>query len=285
MDLTGFSFALLAAFFWAASQVFGKLAIEYLAPLTFNTIRYASAFLVSVPLLHFTVGIGAYALPLLFTAFLTAVIGWYVGGQLYFVAMRSSPAHLVIPAGNSYPFWSIIMAAAFLGESVGWASPLAACMILGGSVLLLRSDGKEDGWRKGVVISMFVAIIWGIKSVLNKFTIAAGMSPSDLMLYMLVAATFLFSSSLAVVSPRGSRINRRSVSLALASGILAFPAGEMLYLKAMELERVAALTPLMSTTILFGFILSVLMVRERPTIRAVIGMILVFAGVLVAAGG
>lgn len=285
MDLTAFSLALLAALCWAASQVLGKLAMEHLTPLTFNTLRYAFALLLSLPILYLTVGIGTYPLSLLLLAFLTAAIGWYVGTQLYFTAMKMSPAHLVIPAGNSYPFWSILMAAVFLGEGVGWASPLAACLIVGGSVLLLRPGGGKNLYVRGVAMSIFVAFLWGIKSVLNKYAIASGMGPSDLMTYMLVAATVLFLSSFAVAAPRGNIFTRRSVSLALASGILGFPAGELLYLKAIELERVTALTPLMSTTILFGFILSVVMVKEKPTMRAIAGMALVFAGMVAAACG
>jgi drug/metabolite transporter (DMT)-like permease len=276
--------ALLTAFFWAASQVIGKLAMKYMTPLTFNTLRFAFALFAALPPVLMMFGIRPYSPWLLFLAFLTAALGWFLGNQLYYAAMKIAPAHLVIPAGNSYPFWAMILAAVFLGESVGIGYPLSALLILTGGTLLLGAGLTGSGWRRGIAMSLLVASIWGVKAVLNKYSVGAGMIPSDLLIYTLLFAFLLFSFSLvARGGPKRGEINRRSVALVLASGVLGFPLGELLYLTAIGMESVSAVTPLISTTILFGFLLSMLLAREKPTWRAAAGTLLIFAGVVVAA--
>jgi len=282
--MLAYVFAIVTAFFWAISQVIGKMALRYLSPLTFNTIRFAFAFVFTCLLLFLAFGIRTYQVYLLFIAFVTAALGWVVGNQLYYSAMRNAPAHIVITAGNSYPFWAMLIAAAVLGEGVGLTSPISAGFILGGSFLLLRVDPGKKAWTRGTAISLFVAFLWGVKAVLNKHAFILGMRPSDLLFYTLLSATIMFFLMLPLRQEKvKDEINRKSLALVLASGIFGFPVGELLYLFAMEVERVSALTPLISTTILFGFLLSIIMARERPTWRAVCGMVLIFAGVFLAA--
>lgn len=52
---------------------------------------------------------------------------------------------------------------------------------------------------------------------------------------------------------------------------------------ATTMETVSAMAPFMGGTILFGFVLSVMLLKERSTMKAFLGMITIFLGILLVA--
>ncbi|KUO42432.1 MAG: hypothetical protein APZ16_03105 [Candidatus Hadarchaeum yellowstonense] len=82
---------------------------------------------------------------------------------------------------------------------------------------------------------------------------------------------------------RGQRFSRMSLGLTLASALFANLIGTFLYMLALRMENVSSLTPFISASVPIGFLLSMLIVRERPNLKPAFGMILIFCGVILAA--
>jgi uncharacterized membrane protein len=78
-------------------------------------------------------------------------------------------------------------------------------------------------------------------------------------------------------------ISQRNVTLSVVSAFSSHLFGSFLYMFALQMESVSLLEPFVSVTIPFGFLLSILLVHERPSRRAVLAMVLIFAGVVLAA--
>lgn len=280
MNLIAFELALLTAFCWGAAAVLGKLALRDLSALNFNAIRFSLAAAVIVPITLLSGGLDGHELGLILLAVSTGVLGWFVGDQLFFHALKFSPAHRIIPAGYTYPLWAILLAPLLLGEVFNPLLPISAALITGGAFLLLHVKKKFGQWKAGVALALLVAFIWGLKAILNKFLLNMGMESITLLTISIVSAAVLFVLTAWFRHFQiKARFSKRSVGLSLASGALAFPIGEFSYLAALGMGKVSTLTTITSTTILFGFLLSLILVKERPTWMAALGMVLTFVGV------
>jgi len=265
---------------WGTDQVLGKASVREIHPFLFNAIRPSFA------LLFILAGIllagGEFGTPrAVGLAALSGIIGELLAAEIYFVAMRRNPAHITISVGNTDPLWGALGAAALLGE--GFRSNILASLLLvltGTFMLAERSEG-ESGWRIGILLTMLVAVLWGLSVPLAKMCLNEGMTP---LAYQAVGTGAGVASCAAfwLLSGRPSgRISRRSLLLALASGFLAFFLGFVLWLGALGRESASALAPFLGGKVAFGFILSAALLRERVSARSVLGACLIVAGMAV----
>lgn len=270
-----------AALGWGSAQVIGKLALKEIGPIQFNFIRFSA---VAIPVFLAAVateslkGIGFNQVTL--AAIISGILGWFLAAGLYFYSMKREAAHRIIPAGNSYPFWVILLAPLFLGEIIKFAVLISAGFIFLGIYLLSSRKEEEASWKWGVPTASFVAFLWGTNSILNKYCLNAGMGIISLLAVRVVSALILFAVASALLGNlRELRFRWKSVKLSILSGIVAFLFGSTLYLSALQMEQVSTLIPITGTTVLFGFLLSVPILGEKPTWKSTLGMISVLVGV------
>ncbi|KXB09023.1 hypothetical protein AKJ46_01075, partial [candidate division MSBL1 archaeon SCGC-AAA833K04] len=215
-------------------------------------------------------------------AIASGVFGWFLATYLFFYSMKREAAHRMMPTGNAYPFWAIALAFIFLGEPLKIILPLSAIMIFSGTLLLSLKEKEAEHWKWGVPIASFVAFLWGANAILNKYCLSQGMDVYTLLLVRLLSAAVLFTIALGITSQRGKiKAHHGSVKLSIASGLIAFPIGALLYLSALQTEGASVLAPITGTTVLFGFLLSILVLGEKPTRKSILGMLLIFSGILI----
>ena len=283
MNLTAFTLGLAAAFFWGIAQVLGKLAVRDLNSTSFNTIRFSSVALVLTPPVLIG-GLRSQGGEATVLAFLSGVLGLFIGTQLFFYCMRRASAHRIIPVGNSTPVWIVVLAPVLLGEHVSILLPLSVGLVVGGAFLLFPKKKERDEWGPAIPLTLVVALIWGLNQIIRKSAINMGMGVL-VFLWISVISAVVFLGLMAgfTRSWENQRFSRSSVGLSICSGVFGHLVGNICFLSALELERVTALAPLTSAVIPFGFLLSILIVGEKPTRKAVGGMIVVFSGVVLAA--
>lgn len=281
MRLWALAFVLGATFCWASSQVIGKIVLRRIRTLTFNALRFsvAAAVIVVMGLLFGSLGEIELGLPFLM-AVLSGVLGWFIATTVFFHVLSRGAAHRIIPSGNAYPFWAILLGALLLDEHITALIPLSAFLVFSGTYLLSRRRGDEgDEWKYGVPLASSVAFIWGLNAVFNKFALEGGMEPFSVLAVRIVSATALFW--LALVFKGWERdISGRSLGLSALSGLVAFPVGSFLYVWALSAEEASTLAPVSGATVLFGFLLSVGFLGESPTRNALLGVLAIFGGIL-----
>ena len=81
------------------------------------------------------------------------------------------------------------------------------------------------------------------------------------------------------------RVNRRGLAFACASAISGAFLGWLCWLNGLRLAPASLLAPVRGSTLVFTFLFSVLFLRERPSRRAIGGVVLVFGGVLLVSFG
>lgn len=251
--------------------------------MTFNALRFTvSTAVISLGVVLFGGAGGIEFGPPFLAAVASGISSWFVATLLFFFVLRRGSAHRIIPTGNSYPFWAIFLASLFLDEGITPMIPVSAVLVFSGTFLLARRREKEgDRWRFGVPIASVVAFIWGANAILNKFALNEGMIMSSLILIKVVSATVLFWMVFGLRSlGRRPKLDRRTVGLSTLAGMVSIPVGSLLYISALSMENASTLAPVTGATVFFGFLLSVAVLEERPTRKAVLGMASIFLGIL-----
>ena len=283
MNSLALALALAASLCWGADQTIGKLALRRLDVSVFNAIRPT---LVAPLIILFALSTNSLSYPGLFLtviAILVGVISWFVACELYFYLLNRGAVHRVLPIGNSHSVWGVLAAFLFLGERV---TPLifasVAFVVLG--AYFLAPKGKEtDGWKGMVPLAFLVAIMWGSAIAPMKFCLNEGMTVSTLLAVRVISAAVACNIAMGVRHiGTGIKFDKRGLKLSVLSGILGFFIGPLLFLGALGMEKASVLAPVAGAVIPFGFLLSILLVGERPSKKAICGMAIVFAGVFLA---
>ncbi|MBC7218761.1 MAG: DMT family transporter [Hadesarchaea archaeon] len=282
MNIIPFSLALGAAFFWALGQVLGKLVMKELDPITFNTIRFSSVAVALLPLFLILRPKTAGAWPIII-AITAGVFGLAVALLILFYCMKRAPAHKIITIGNASPVWTALLAIFLVGEEIALLLPVSLALVVGGSFLFMPRTKETNQWRLAVPLSMVSAVLWGLDLVLRKMAINSGMDVlAFVWISVVAAAVFLNLAAIIKRSWKGLKLGRKILALTLASTFFSHVA-TFLFMFALEIEKVSSLSPFSSAVIPFGFLMSIFLVGEKPNLRAVIGMVIVFLGVVLAA--
>lgn len=254
-----------------------------LNPTTFNAISFSFLAIILTSIIIATGLFPTGVLPFVL-AVMSGAFGLFAALQIYFYALKRASAHRIVPIANSASVWAVILALLLLGEGITAILPFSLALVVCGAFLLAPQNEESNNWRFAVPLAITVAVLWGFNMTIQKAAINSGMSFLNLIWISVVSAAILFNLTAVITrSWRGQCLNRKSVGLSIASGLSNNLFGLLFYTLALGMEKVSAIAPFTSATIPFGFLLSVFIVREKPTKKAIIGMLLVFLGVFIAA--
>jgi transporter family protein len=171
-----------------------------------------------------------------------------------------------------------------LGEPASPVAFAAAILIIGGTYFLIerRKSGESAHHVLPLLAALGAGVLWGFTAAVPaKYCLDSGMNP--------MAYHLLFTSSAAVLwgvailpklMRRSVRFTKRGMIVALASAFFGYFLGWILWLNALNLAPASLVSPIGGTSVLFTVLLSTVFLNERPTRRAIVGGVLVFAGVL-----
>jgi bacterial/archaeal transporter family protein len=275
--------ALAAAASWGIAMTIAKPILRYMDPLTFLLLRWGIALVPAVAyglLTHTLVfpngaAIGYVAL----ASLLNVVIGW----TIYMLANLSAPAYQSATLASTAPLWGVIAAIIFLGDPLRWQVLVAGLLAAGGAVFLVQPKAMAiRSSLGGAALAVLAGAFWGVsETVPTKLAIQQGIT-SETMLVVLGCTTLLGMSILTPILRK--RVPRRFdpkglwlVTLSAMSGAFC---GWFFWLQGLRLADASVLAPVRGSTLLFTFAFSVLFLRERPSRWAIVGVLLVFGGVM-----
>lgn len=283
MNFVPIALSLATAFLWAMGQILGKLVMRNLSATIFNTIRLTSVAIMLTPIVFIT-GLEISGTWPVVAAIIAGVFGVAIPLNIYFYCMKRAPAHKIVTIGNTSPVWAFLLALLFLGEGTTLLLPFSLALVIGGSILFVPRGNKYDTWAPAIPLTLAVAVLWGLDQALRKSAVNVGIGPLTFIWISMVSAAFFINlTAVATRSWKSLSVTRRDVGLSLASAISAHVLGSFCYMLALEMENVSSIAPFTSVAIPFGFLLSILIVGERPTKKALAGMVVVFFGVILAA--
>ena len=283
-----FLLAVAAAASWGVAMTVAKPGSRHLDPVTFLLTRWVLALILAL----LVAGIGgtlifpgwdAIGLVVL-GSFMNAVIGW----TLYLLAMERAPGYRVTALASTAPLWGVLGAILFVGEPFHWAALVASLLVIAGAYFLVRERSSEgESILSGAILAIAAGILWGVsESVPMNLATQHGMPPETSIIVFALAAIAGITFLMPLLRRRiPSRRDRRGLWLAALSAVSGAFLGWFLWLNGLKLAPASLLAPVRGSTLLFTFVFSVLFLRERPSRWAIIGVGLVFGGVLLVSLG
>lgn len=283
--------ALGAALAWAVGFLLVRVAPTSIPPTHLSAIRLLTP-AVAFPTLLFISGRRDQFLEMQWQNFAglaaSVVTGVGAGDVFLFRAMRLVGVVRSYTIGGSFPLFGLIFAAAFLGEHVG-ASAIAGTILIvaGGGFVTARSSAdlkfpviSKWAFRRGLALSLLVAMLWGVDLVFLKIGVGDA--------HPVVANSFRMPFAAMVMTLVAWRIHgefpivRVSPFVALVllvSGLLGLTLGSALYLGAIQEIGAARSGTLSAVSPVFVMLLALAVLRERPGWKAALGTVIVAGGV------
>jgi len=197
--------------------------------------------------------------------------------------LKEGAAHRILPIANSYPIWAVIASLLILREEATSPVFVSAILVFIGAYFLIPRGKKAFNWSKVVPLAFLVAVMWGVIVVPTKYCISKGVTTSTFLAIEVISAALACDIIMSIRYLRsGIHLDKRGGGLSAFSGFLGFFVGHLLFLSALGMERASVLAPVCGAVIPFGFLLSIILLGERPSKKAILGMGIVFVGVFLA---
>ena len=293
MDITGTAFAFAQATLWAGTSIVLRSLSTQLDAFLVNGLRAVFGLMVLVPLIVLTGGLAdLHLLTLSRLAWLAGAVlmGGVLGDALYVYSLKSLGVGRAFPISNSFPLYTMVLSALFLGTRITWSMVLGGGLVLFGVYLVARPRGRAlhsetplDTSRlaKGVAMAFAAAILWSGTSVAMAIGLRGGINAplaTGVRVPVMVLACGLAAAK------RGTLVQLRDVKprtwLLLAfSGFIGWGLAATLYSAAIQRLGPSQTAIIGATSPLFAVPMSLIFLHERPTRYTLLGTLLSVAGI------
>jgi DME family drug/metabolite transporter len=285
--------ALGAALSWAISAILYREALLKAKPISANIVRLTCT---SAVLLVFLVIIGRFGILMSLPAYtvvlacVSGIIGLGFGDTLYMISLKLIGVVRAVPITCTYPLFNLLWAVFLIREPVTLQVVLGAVTIVFGIWLLSRKEEgcvteiQKKSLVMGVVAALATAILWSVS--ISMINMAVKETPDldhalaiNTIRVTAIAISFLASAPIIERDRSFLKMQRRTLSLLVAGGIVALGLGWFFltfsFINTLESRAV----PISSTTPLFSTLSGIIFLHEKVTVKNAFGSILIVAGV------
>ena len=281
-------FGLTCSFVWALNSLMVRTQSQAIPPAMMNGIRCAVATVFFWALLPFGPPLASYAhVTGTEWALLVGglVIGMAIGETMYLAAIKEIGVSRAMAMSGTFPLATFFFEWVLLQNPFSRRFFFGICLVAVG-VIFLSSRARQhsgehpDRLALGMFLALFACLLWGLSTVMLKPAIANLTSVQANSVRVPITAALLFLAR-AWTGPvmRIRDIQRRSLFIVAASGIVGVGAGSMLYLMAISRIGPAKMATLASVSPVLGLVMAVIFLKEKLTPQLVIGVVLCVAGV------
>ena len=275
MDLDGpIALALASAIVYGASNVFAKLSLGHLHPVTVAALFTLTNLVVAAPVGFSTVPLADYRWEGVLSFALMGLVG-YGGLRLVFaVGIQLLGVSRHAPIAGVYPLFTAFGAVFWLGENVGRGIWLGTAIVVTG-ILCLGATESDGSWsRKHLALPVVQALLRAVGALLRKVALLY-MNPP--MLAIAIGGVSGFAGLLGylwIYRKDGTiwRFSIKGLVLGLLLG-LSNTLAQYLYTVALSAGRVSQVVPVISTAPLFAVFFAWLFSRESESFgwRTIVG--------------
>ena len=279
---------LLCAFAWALNSLIVRTQSQAIPPVMMNGIRCLVATAFFWVLLPFGPPLSSYdqvtgqEWALLLGGL---VIGMAIGETLYLAALKEIGVSRTMALTGTVPLATLFFEWALLQHPFSRRFFLGICLVGLGVVCLSDRGRPASGERPirlalGVFLALSACLLWGLGTVMLKPAITHMTSVQANSIRLPLAALVLFlARSWTGPVVRIRDIDRRALFIVAVSGIIGMGIGSMLYVMAIARIGPAKMATLGSVSPVFGLVMAVIFLKEKVTLRLVMGVGLCVVGV------
>lgn len=205
----------------------------------------------------------------------------------YFRALQLGDVNKVTPIDKSSTILTMLLAFLFLGEPITYLKSGAMLLIGGGTYLMIQkkeSAGADISHKKHSLAWMFYAIGAAVFASLTSILGKVGIEGVDSTLGTAIRTVVVLIMAWIVVFVTGKQktiqtIDKKSWLFLLLSGF-ATGGSWLCYYRALQTGPASVVVPIDKLSILVTIAFSCLVLKEKLTVKAGIGLVLITAGTL-----
>lgn len=214
--------------------------------------------------------------------------GLATGGSwlFYFKALQMGEVSRVAPIDKSSTVLTMFLAWIFLGEEMTYVTAVAMLLIGGGTYMMIEkrahddAQSAENGGRRWIVYALLSAVFAALTSILGK----VGIENVDATLGTAIRTGVVFVMAWGIVGITRTydtltHIARKSWIFLVLSG-LATGGSWLCYYTALQTGPASVVVPIDKLSIVVTVAFSVIILREKMTMRSTMGLAGIVAGTL-----
>jgi len=276
---------------WAISSILLKSQTGKMDALQINAIRgiFASAFALAIlPFFWNTNDFYNLTITAIAYLLLSITIGMIVGDTFFIKGMDIIGVSRALPISIIYPIFILPFSVFFIGEKLSAMNILGIFITAGGIYLITVPKGgsarlsdldRKQQWY-GIILVLIACLCWSAGTISLKFAIA-NINP---ILAGAIRMPFVAIALSLFVYLRGGRIDpwrhgTKSIAAMGLAGILGIGVGGLLFMIGVKYAGPAKTAILSSTAPFFGIPISMFTLREKVTVKIVLGTMLCVAGI------
>lgn len=281
-------FAVGSAFFAGITSVLAKCGIKKTDSYVATAIRTVVVVFFSWFMVLLT-GVGGGIDSISLKSFIFLILSGLATGAswlCYFKALQMGDINKVVPIDKSSTVLSIVLAFLILGEEISGWKLIGISGIAIGTILMIQksSSGNFKEKREGgnwLIFAVLSAVFASLTSILGKI----GITGVDSNLGTAIRTIVVLIMAWILVFVTGKKhtvkmIDRKELLFILLSGF-ATGGSWLCYYRALQTGPASIIVPIDKLSILFSIVFSYLVFKERLSVKALTGLVLIVAGTLV----
>lgn len=276
-------FALSSAFFAGITAVLAKIGIEHVNSTLATALRTVVVLAFSW-LMVFVVGSQGGIAQISGTTLLFLVLSGLSTGAswlCYFKALQLGDVNKVAPIDKSSTVLTILLAFIFLGEPVSIPQALGVVGIGVGTLLMIAKKEVEDGKphsKAWLVYAFLSAVFASLTSIFGKIGVENVESNLGTAIRTIVVLVMAWAMVFVTGEQKGIRsIGKKSWVFLFLSGITT-GLSWLCYYRALQDGPASVVVPIDKLSILVTIVFSWIVLKEKLTPKAAVGLVLILAG-------
>jgi drug/metabolite transporter (DMT)-like permease len=279
--------ALGSAVAWAVTSLLARTLMAELGSVGVNAVRSALGGAILVVWVLATAGVGVFtAISASAWGYLTLsiVVAIAIGDTVFFESTRALGLARAMTISTSYPLGAAAIAALFLDEPLTLTMMVGALVTLAGLVLIVAPWAErppEERFWFGVWTAALAALAWAVSTVLVKPPLSEMDAVTAQAIRLPLASASLWLTPWARGAPRALALSSRSARVRIVVLSVITAVSSVMFVAGVKHAGVAVASVLSSTAPMFAIPLAVVFLGERLTARALLGVAVTVAGIVV----
>lgn len=288
--LIGSAIGLLAAFLWAMSTNVYKSQSDEATPLAISTLKTWMSLAVMAVLVMLPFRTTPFFMPFNAIIYLAASVtmGLIIGDIAFLTAQERIGVSYAYPIATTYPIFTYIIAIFVVDEVIlltrfiGIIIAVIGVMLISRAQASTRQEEEEPSNfdRIGFLLALFTALCWSIGSVLLQIGVA-DVDPIDANFVRMVFGAGIIAPLFLGSIRRGmQKPTRKATKIVLLAAIFGMAGGSLLYTYAVKMIGATVSAVLGSISPLFALPISIFFLKEKFTVKSILGVLLTVSGVV-----
>ena len=284
--------ALGSALLWAANGIIIRSQSAKVSPAAINAIRCGASAVVFWLLIPFeTPEYSLWEIPWRDWGWLTAsvITNIVIGDTFYLVALKELGVARSLALSGTFPLTTLLFEFLVLGVAPDRGLAVGACLVVAGIALLARRGTSDDGIavagrvKTGLAFALGASLVWGLGVVMLKPALAhVTLIQANAVRMPMVTLLLLVFRILPAREASVGQLDRRTFVIISVSGLLGMGLGSWMFLAAVVDIGAARTATLTSIYPVFGLVMAVIFLKERPSPLVLVGVLACVAGVFCA---